>query len=128
MPPRLRILVVDDDPMVLKSLRDILEIDGHDVVSADGGQAGIDCFQAAYDRHEYFAVVITDLGMPYVDGRKVASAVRQCSPATPIVMLTGWGQRLEADSDYPEHVNCVLGKPPRLKELRRALNKVISTG
>lgn len=128
VPPRLRILVVDDDPMVLKSLRDILEIDGHEVVSADGGQAGIDCFLAAYDRHEYFAVVITDLGMPYVDGRKVASAVRQCSPATPIVMLTGWGQRLEADSDYPEHVNCVLGKPPRLKELRRALNKVISTG
>lgn len=126
VPPRLRILVVDDDPMVLKSLRDILEIDGHEVVSADGGQAGIDCFQAAYDRHEHFAVVITDLGMPHVDGRKVASAVRQCSPATPIIMLTGWGQRLAADSDYPEHVNCVLGKPPRLKELRRALNAVIS--
>ncbi|WP_332862512.1 ATP-binding protein [Janthinobacterium svalbardensis] len=128
VPPRLRILVVDDDPMVLKSLRDILEIDGHDVVSADGGQAGIDSFQAAYERHEYFAVVITDLGMPHVDGRKVASAVRQCSPATPIIMLTGWGQRLAADSDYPEHVDCVLGKPPRLKELRRALNAVISTG
>ncbi len=128
VPPRLRILVVDDDPMVLKSLRDILEIDGHDVVSADGGQAGIDCFLAAYDRHEHFAVVITDLGMPHVDGRKVASAVRQCSPATPIIMLTGWGQRLAADSDYPEHVDCVLGKPPRLKELRRALNAVMATG
>lgn len=128
VPPRLRILVVDDDPMVLKSLRDILEIDGHDVVSADGGQAGIDCFQAAYERHAQFAVVITDLGMPHVDGRKVASAVRQCSPATPIIMLTGWGQRLAADSDYPEHVDCVLGKPPRLKELRRALNAVMSTG
>ena len=128
VPPRLRILVVDDDPMVLKSLRDILEIDGHEVVSADGGQAGIDCFQAAYDRHEQFAVVITDLGMPHVDGRKVASAVRQCSPATPIIMLTGWGQRLAADSDYPEHVDCVLGKPPRLKELRRALNAVMATG
>lgn len=128
VPPRLRILVVDDDPMVLKSLRDILEIDGHEVVSADGGQAGIDCFQAAYERHEHFAVVITDLGMPHVDGRKVASAVRQCSPATPIIMLTGWGQRLAADSDYPEHVDCVLGKPPRLKELRRALNAVMATG
>lgn len=128
VPPRLRILVVDDDPMVLKSLRDILEIDGHEVVSADGGQAGIDCFQAAYDRHEHFAVVITDLGMPHMDGRKVASAVRRCSPATPVIMLTGWGQRLAADSDYPEHVDCVLGKPPRLKELRRALNAVMATG
>jgi hypothetical protein len=54
--------------------------------------------------------------------------VRQCSPATPVIMLTGWGQRLAADSDYPEHVDCVLGKPPRLKELRRALNAVMATG
>ncbi|MDH6158266.1 MULTISPECIES: ATP-binding protein [unclassified Janthinobacterium] len=131
VPPRLRILVVDDDPMVLKCLRDILGIDGHEVVCADGGQAGIDCFQAAHDArdvHAHFAVVVTDLGMPHVDGRKVASAVRQCSPSTPIIMLTGWGQRLTADSDYPEHVSCVLGKPPRLKELRRALNAVMSTG
>src|SRR5256886_772657 len=47
---RLRILLVDDDPMLIKSLRDILEQDGHVVTVAEGGQQGIDRFAAALDR------------------------------------------------------------------------------
>jgi CheY-like chemotaxis protein len=120
-PPRLRILSVDDDPLLIKSLRDALEADGHVVVSAHGGQDGIDAFRAAGKTGEPFAVVITDLGMPYIDGRKVAEAVKSDSPATPVIMLTGWGQRLVADGDIPPHVDKVLNKPPKLKELRATL-------
>jgi CheY-like chemotaxis protein/anti-sigma regulatory factor (Ser/Thr protein kinase) len=121
MPPRLRILSVDDDPLLIKSLRDALEADGHAVVTANGGQEGIDAFRAAEERDEHFAVVITDLGMPYVDGRKVASAIKTDSPSTPVILLTGWGQRLVAEGDVPPHVDRVLNKPPKLKELRAAL-------
>ena len=121
MPPRLRILSVDDDPLLIKSLRDALEADGHAVVTANGGQAGIDAFRAAEQSDEHFAVVITDLGMPYVDGRKVASAIKNDSPSTPVILLTGWGQRLIAEGDIPPHVDRVLNKPPKLKELRAAL-------
>jgi PAS domain S-box-containing protein len=121
MPPRLRILSVDDDPLLIKSLRDALEGDGHAVVTANGGQEGIDAFRAAAQRDEHFAVVITDLGMPYVDGRKVASAIKSDSPSTPVILLTGWGQRLVAEGDVPPHVDRVLNKPPKLKELRAAL-------
>jgi signal transduction histidine kinase/ActR/RegA family two-component response regulator len=120
-PLRLRMLIVDDDPLLLKSLRDTLEIDGHVVVVANGGQAGIDAFHAAQGRGETFMVVITDLGMPHIDGRKVASAIKAASPSTPVILLTGWGQRLVADGDIPPHVDCVLNKPPRLNDLRRAL-------
>jgi signal transduction histidine kinase/CheY-like chemotaxis protein len=121
MPPRLRILSVDDDPLLIKSLRDALEADGHAVVTANGGQEGIDAFLAAELRHERFSVVITDLGMPYVDGRKVASAIKNNSPSTPVILLTGWGQRLIAEGDIPPHVDRVLNKPPKLRELRAAL-------
>ena len=117
----LRILAVDDDPLVLKALRSALENDGHVVVAADGGQAGIDLFHAAQQRNDPFTVVITDLGMPYVDGRKVASAIKAMAPATPVILLTGWGQRIVADGDLPVHVDCVLSKPPKLAELREAL-------
>jgi signal transduction histidine kinase/CheY-like chemotaxis protein len=116
-----RILVVDDDPQVLKSLRDTLEMDGHRVTTADGGQAGIDAFVAAGAQGHPFQVVITDLGMPYIDGRKVSSAVKTAVPGTVVLMLTGWGQRLVADGDVPPHVDCVLSKPPKLSELREAL-------
>jgi CheY-like chemotaxis protein len=122
--PRLRILVVDDDPLLLKSLRDILEADGHEVTTANGGQDGIDFFRADLQRGAAFAVVISDLGMPYVDGRKVAGAVKNLSPSTPVILLTGWGERLVAEGDVPAHVDRVLGKPPKLNQLREALRVV----
>jgi signal transduction histidine kinase/CheY-like chemotaxis protein len=120
VPPQspLRILLVDDDPILLQSLRDTLEGDGHSITAASGGQAGIDAFAAALASGAPFDAVVTDLGMPYVDGRKVAAMVRAASPTVPIVMLTGWGQRLVADDEVPPHVDRVLNKPPRLAELR----------
>jgi signal transduction histidine kinase/CheY-like chemotaxis protein len=124
IPSRKRILIVDDDPLLIKSLRDALESDGHAVIAAHGGQEGITLFQSAQDRREPFAVVITDLGMPYVDGRKVASAVKTTCPSTPVILLTGWGQRIVAEGDVPPHVNRVLSKPPKLRELRAALAEI----
>jgi len=116
-----RILIVDDDPLIIESLRETLRGDFHHVTAADGGQAGIDAFEAARSRGEPFELVITDLGMPYVDGRRVAAAIKAASPNTPVVLLTGWGQRLTAENQVPPHVDRVLNKPPRLKDLRAAL-------
>jgi PAS domain S-box-containing protein len=117
----LRILVIDDDPIILKSLRDTLEMDGHCVEAADGGQRGIDAFRAASERSEPFAAVITDLGMPYVDGRTVANAIKSIRPQTPVILLTGWGHRMVAENDKPQNVDRVLSKPPKLAILRCAL-------
>ena len=125
-PRRLRVLLVDDDPLVLQSVRDLLEKDGHRVTAAADGQSGIEAFRAAHDQGEVFAVVITDLGMPGIDGRKVASAVKQISPSTPVILLTGWGQRLLAAEGTPSHVDRVLSKPPRLRALRDALAQTCS--
>jgi len=125
---RKRVLVVDDDPLLLKTLTDILENDGHQVVAANGGQAGIDTFCAALAQHNPFAVVITDLGMPRVDGRTVASSVKAAAKSTPVILLTGWGQRLVAEGDIPPHVDRVLPKPPKLRDLREALAISISAG
>jgi CheY-like chemotaxis protein len=125
LPPRpqqpLHILVIDDDPIILKSLFDMFERDGHVVELADGGQRGIDAFRAAQARGEAFSVVITDLGMPYVDGKAVALAVKSMSPQMPVVLLTGWGHRMLAEDGTPANVDRVLGKPPKLVILRAVL-------
>jgi PAS domain S-box-containing protein len=119
--PPLRVLIVDDDPLVLESLRETLTADGHGVTTADGGQAGINSFLAAREQGNPFPVVITDLGMPYVDGRRVSSAIKTVAPETVVLLLTGWGHRLVAEGDIPPHVDHVLSKPPRLRALREAL-------
>jgi CheY-like chemotaxis protein/anti-sigma regulatory factor (Ser/Thr protein kinase) len=124
LPTPLRILVVDDDPLVLNSLRDTLIADGHTVIAANGGQEGIDSFRTAIEHDESFAVVITDLGMPYVEGRQVASGVKSLSPSTPVILFTGWGRRLVANDEIPPHVDLVLSKPPKLRDLRDALAKL----
>ncbi len=121
---RLRILIVDDDPLVIKSLGDTLAAEGHLVTTASGGREGINVVQTAVERNERFAVVITDLGMPYVDGRKVASAVKMTCKSTPVIMLTGWGQRLIDEDDIPANVDRVLNKPPKLQQLRTALSEL----
>ena len=127
-PRRLRILLVDDDPLLLKSLQDVLESDGHSVLAVDGGRRGIDEFFAARKRAEGFEAVITDLGMPNVDGRTVAAAVKSAAPDTPVVLLTGWGQRMRGEGELPDHVDRVLSKPPRLPELRAALEELVERG
>jgi PAS domain S-box-containing protein len=119
----LRILIIDDDPLLLKSLRDALETDGHEVTSATGGQAGIEAFVESHAEDRPFPVVITDLGMPHVDGRKVASTIKSSVPGTLVLMLTGWGHRLVAEGDVPPGVDQVLSKPPKLIELRSALSR-----
>lgn len=117
---RLRLLLVDDDPVLLKALSDALESDGHVVTTANGGDAGIDIFEASQGG-DRFDAVFTDLGMPYVDGRRVAAAIKGFSATTPVILLTGWGQGLLADEDIPPHIDLVLSKPPKLRELRAAL-------
>jgi len=125
-PQPLRILLVDDDPLLLGSLQEVLLADGHDVTASNGGQAGIEAFNSAVKSARPFSIVITDLGMPYVDGRRVAAAVKEASALTPVVLLTGWGQRLVSDGEVPPYVDRVLNKPPRLVELRAALTDLTS--
>jgi CheY-like chemotaxis protein/anti-sigma regulatory factor (Ser/Thr protein kinase) len=125
----LRILLVDDNPVLTESLRMTLEQEGHRATAAGGGQAGIDAFRSAWQTAEAFDVVITDLGMPFVDGRQVAESVRATSPHTPIILLTGWGpgQLPHSDSEPMPQVDRVLGKPPRMSELRTALAELTAT-
>jgi signal transduction histidine kinase/DNA-binding response OmpR family regulator len=124
-PLNLRILIIDDDPMVLRSLSEILAAEGHVVVAAHDARQGVDMFHTAL-RDEPFSVVITDLGMPHLDGRGVAKAVKEASSSTPVILLTGWGQRPGPEGGTPPHVDRVLGKPPKVRELRAALAQCCS--
>jgi CheY-like chemotaxis protein len=120
LPPPVKILVVDDDPLLRQSLCDILQGDGHEVVVADGGEAGIEAFLAALNSRT-FHVVITDLGMPEIDGRELARCVKTRSPTTPVILLTGWGRQMTSEGEVPPYVDCLLSKPPTIEDLRKAL-------
>ncbi len=69
---------------------------------------------------------VTDLGMPHLDGRGVAKAVKEASPGTPVILLTGWGPRLGSDGEALAHVIGVIGKPTKMRDLRAALAECCS--
>ena len=119
-----RILCIDDEPLLRELVREMLERDGHEVEVSDSGQSGLDSFRLAAIRGRPFNIVITDLGMPYLDGRQVAKIVKQESPGTPVVMLTGWGAFMKEDGSTPSDVDGILSKPPRSRELREVLRRV----
>jgi signal transduction histidine kinase/CheY-like chemotaxis protein len=124
-PPPLHILCIDDEPALRILIQEMLLRDGHNIQMADGGQAGIDAFRSAIQRKEPFDVVVTDLGMPMVDGNAVARSIKSVSSTTPVIMLTGWGVFLKNDGDIPSEVDGILSKPPRIKEIRTMLRKVL---
>ena len=118
-----KILCIDDEPLLRELIKEMLERDGHEVEVCDSGQSGLDEFRIARERGNPFDLVFTDLGMPYLDGRQVAKALKQESPATPVVLLTGWGAFMKDDSNIPAHVDGILSKPPRSRDLREMLNR-----
>lgn len=118
---RPRILTIDDDPVVLISLRNMLELDGAQVEVAAGGQIGVDAFQRSVNEGAPYDVVVTDFGMPQMDGREVARRIKELRPQTLVVLLSGWGSRLDMRDDWQPYVDNLLSKPPRLAELRKAV-------
>jgi CheY-like chemotaxis protein len=116
-----RILLVDDDPLILKALRMVLESDGHVVVTACGGAAGVTSVESASASGEPYSVVMTDLNMPSIDGHQVARAVKAIAPDTAVVLMSGAIDPLSIESGAPGTVDMILSKPPNRTELRMAL-------
>ena len=81
-------------------------------------------FTAALNSDQAYETVITDMGMPGVDGHQVARSIKAASPHTPVVMLTGWGSAMKENGEAAPEVNAVVGKPARVSDLNNLLLKL----
>ncbi len=115
----LRILLVEDKPLVREVVLEHLLRQGHTVDVASDGKQGLDRFMASrYD------LVITDLAMPVMSGEQMAMEIKRIAPNKPIILLTGFGDPRLAQNAYSELVDYVLIKPVTLFALRQAIAKV----
>jgi len=80
-----RILVVDDEPLVAETLRDLLAYGGFDVETAENGKKAVDLLT----RSHHFDLMITDMKMPEMDGLELLSQVHQLKKNLPVIILTG---------------------------------------
>lgn len=82
-PPR--VLLVEDEPMIALAIADLVTSFGYEVIEARDGRAA----KAAFDAHPRIDVVLTDLGLPDIDGEALAEWARGRRPTMPIVFSTG---------------------------------------
>jgi signal transduction histidine kinase/CheY-like chemotaxis protein len=120
----LRILCIDDEPQVQELLKNCLTTLNHHVETASGGKQGMEMFRKAAREKQPYEVVVTDLGMPDIDGRQVANTIKKEFHGTPVIMMTGWGTMMKEDDEAPPDVDALVGKPPRIRELNDLLLRV----
>ncbi len=112
-----RVLCIDDEPVVGDTIEAMMRAAGHDVRLERGGEAGLVAFRSALAGGRRFDVVVTDLGMPNVDGGQVARAVKEAAPDVRVILVTGWGPFLDDDLEARRWVDHVLSKPVEFDEL-----------
>lgn len=118
---RLRILVMDDDPLALKATVECLLTDNHTVETATNGRQGLLKFHTGrYD------LVLTDHGMPEMNGERVAAAIKRVAPTVPVILLTGYGQTMLTPGESLGDVDLTVRKPLTRSGLRQAIAKVIA--
>jgi signal transduction histidine kinase/ActR/RegA family two-component response regulator len=123
----LHILCIDDDAQVRQLLDDCLTHFNHRVMVASGGEHGMELFRTAMQKNQPYEVVITDLGMPKMDGHQVARTIKAESPNTPVIMMTGWGTIMKEEGETASEVDAVIGKPPRMNELNDLLLRITAS-
>ncbi|MBI2372293.1 MAG: response regulator, partial [Deltaproteobacteria bacterium] len=114
--PSTRLLVIDDEVEVREVIADLLQAHGHAVQLAKSGMEGLERFE-----RERYDLVITDLGMPEMTGWEVAKRVKARSPATPVVLITGWGMQLSEEQVQAGGVDFLLSKPFNVEQILRII-------
>lgn len=118
MSQRATVLVVDDDPDAVDTMRDILAEEGHTVLCASNGQEALDVA-----RDSSPDVVLLDLDMPVMDGREFLAHAKECPRLSqvPVVVISG-------AKDVPENATDSIEKPLRLDTLLGVLGRVRRAG
>ena len=124
--PSLKILCIDDEEQVLEILKLIIKRGKHSIKTAESGKEGVKIFKEEKEKESPFDIVITDLGMPHMDGYEVIHNIKSLSPHTPVIIMTGWGAYLEDENI--QNADFLLPKPFTIKDLNRALKKCLRIG
>ncbi|GAB2548542.1 response regulator [Nocardia heshunensis] len=120
-----RVLVVDDEPQILRALRINLSVRGYEVTTASNGGAAL---RAAAEKHP--DVIILDLGLPDMDGIEVLAGLRGWSTAPVIVLSarTDSSDKVEAlDAGADDYVTKPFGMDELLARLRAAVRRSANT-
>ena len=115
-----KILIVEDEPNMVKGLRDNFEFEGHQVISAPDGVAGLE--RALSESPD---LVILDVMMPRMSGLDVCKQLKAKKPAIPVIMLTARGQEVDKVVGLELGADDYVTKPFSIRELLARVKAVL---
>ena len=117
-----RILLVDDSPDILETMCELLQSEGAEVTTADGGARAIELAEQTP-----FDVIVSDIGMPEIDGHKMMAIIRQqgANRDTPSIALTGYGTLRDVEKAMAAGFTLHLRKPIDLQALIDAVSQAV---
>jgi PAS domain S-box-containing protein len=116
------ILVVDDEEMLVKMMKLMLTGLGYTVTTVAGSLEALELFQAHPGN---FDLVLTDQTMPQMDGLKLAWELRQLRPDIPIILITGFSEKVSQETVDAAGINAILLKPINLQNLGETVKRII---
>jgi len=120
------ILLVDDDPKMLRLLADVIELDGHQALMAEDGELALEYFE-----HQSPDLVITDILMPNKEGLEFISEIREMHPDLKIIAYSGGGAAdPESYLEFASGMGAdrVFSKPMPLASLRSEIKSLLAEG
>jgi two-component system, OmpR family, alkaline phosphatase synthesis response regulator PhoP len=117
-----KVLLVDDDEQILKSLKIYLELENYQVTTAENGREALDKV-----REDMPEIMVLDIMMPILDGYQVLEKLKE-DPETsrlPVIMLTAKGQDIDVLKGYKMGASSYMTKPFNLNELVENIEMVL---
>jgi DNA-binding response OmpR family regulator len=114
------LLVVEDDAIVRMLIVEVLEALGYSVVEAQDAESALKILE---DPEQTLALMMTDIGLPDMDGKQLALKAREARPLLPILFASGFGDNI----DVPEGMH-LIGKPFSIDQLRDKVQSILSVG
>jgi two-component system cell cycle sensor histidine kinase/response regulator CckA len=120
---RLTVMVVEDEAALRAGIRRMLQEDGYNVVEAENGATALQLLEGPAS--ETIDLVLTDLRMPVMDGRQLASALARRRPSLPVVFMSGFTAQL-MDLRLVSPNLAFLAKPIRNADLLAAVKNQLA--
>jgi PAS domain S-box-containing protein len=119
---REHILLMEDEAAVSEIARDALSDLGYTVSLAPDGLAGVEMYKS---RQASVDLVLLDMNMPLMGGREAFEQLRAINPHLPIIILTGYGERVVEASAFPGPVNGFMQKPFQIEDLAMRIRQTL---
>jgi DNA-binding NtrC family response regulator len=118
----MRLLLVDDDPLLLETLQSLLDSEGFQVTCAGSGEEAETLLAQA---RPPFELVLTDLVMPGRSGMDVLHTALACNPSCTVLVLSGFGSLREATEAMDQGAYGMFSKPLQLEPFRQTLRRIV---